>query len=302
MDRNAEWLNLHHLQCFWLVARKGGLAAAGEALHVTPSTVWAQLKAVEERLGVRLLEKRGRRLALTEQGERVARVADELFALGQEVLAVVRGEETQKTAARIGVVTSVPRFVSSRLLAPVLKAGLRLRLTHGMADELSAQLSARRLDAVLTDEVYHRTAELRATVTPVGSSKLAFFCRPELHAALSPRYPRSLEGAPFLLPPLGTSHRASVDDALEQLKVQPRVVAEVDDSALIKALAAEGRGVLAAPELVRSELETYFGLRELSPLNVTVTYQVLTLDPRARHPAVKAMLEAARPGVSGGSV
>lgn len=293
MDRNVEWLNLHHLQCFWLVARKGGLAAAGEALNVTPSTVWAQLKAIEERLGVRLLEKRGRRLALTDQGERVARVADELFALGQEVLAVVRGEETQKTAARIGVVTSVPRFVSSRLLQPVLQAGLRIRLTHGPADELLTQLSTKRLDAVVTDEAYHRTADVRATATQVGASKLALFCGPELHEALSPRFPRSLEGAPFLLPPLGTSHRASVDEALERMKVQPRVVAEVDDSALLKALAAQGRGVMAAPELVRGELETFFGLRELAPLSASVTYQVLTLDPRVRHPAVTTLLDAA---------
>ena len=44
MERNVEWLNLHHLQCFWLVARRGGLAPAGAALHVTPSTVWAQVR------------------------------------------------------------------------------------------------------------------------------------------------------------------------------------------------------------------------------------------------------------------
>lgn len=293
MDRNVEWLNFHHLQCFWLVARKGGLAAAGKALHVTPSTVWAQLKAVEQRLGVTLLRKQGRRLALTEDGERVAIIADELFALGQEVLAVARGAESPKTPARIGVMSTVPRLLSSRLISPVLHQGFRVKLVHGAADDLLTQLSARRLDAVVSDGVPPGSIDGTVSVKEIGRSKLALFCRPEWYDALHARLPRSLEGAPFLLPPPNASHRSELEEVLAGWKVRPRVVAEVDDSALLKALAAEGRGVVAAPELMRSELESFFGLKELKAIPAVVSYQVVTLDPRVRHPAVNAMLEAA---------
>ncbi|MDP1823019.1 MAG: LysR family transcriptional regulator [Archangium sp.] len=281
-------LNYHHLQCFWLVARRGGLAAAGRALHVTPSTVWAQLKAIEDRLGVRLLERRGRRLELTAPGERVARVADELFALGREVLAVAQGGvEPARTPGRVGVVAAVPRLVANRVLAPALEAGLRVRVTHGTAEDLLGQLAARRLDVVLSDDPSRGV--VKASVANVGSSRLAVFCTPALERALAPGFPRSLDDAPFVLPAAATTQRDVIDAAFARLGVHPRVVAEADDSALLKALAAEGAGVVVAPELLRGQLKSYFGLRELGRLAASVSFHLLTLDPRRLHPVAAAM-------------
>ncbi|MBL8955805.1 MAG: hypothetical protein JNK82_33840 [Myxococcaceae bacterium] len=69
-----------------------------------------------------------------------------------------------------------------------------------------------------------------------------------------------------------------------------RVVAEVDDSALLKALASEGHGVVAAPVVVAGELEALYGLELLGQLNVREAYYALTLHQRLDHPAVEAML------------
>ncbi len=253
-----ESLNYHHLQCFWLVARKGGLVAAGKALHVTPSTVWAQLKAIEDRLGVRLLEKKGRKLALTAQGERVARVADELFALGREVLVVARGQEPQRTPGRVGVVSSVPRLVTNLMLAPALHAGLRVRVSHGSQIELLGQLAGGHLDVLLSDDA--TAGAVKVSVAHAGSSRLGLFCTQGLERKLRPSYPQSLNDAPFILPLPGSTQRETIDAALARLHVQPRVVAELDDSALLKAMAADGVGIVAAPEVVHEELRTLFGL------------------------------------------
>jgi LysR family transcriptional activator of nhaA len=253
---------------------------AARELHVTPSTVWAQVKAIEGRLGVRLLQKRGRRLVLTEAGERVARVADEIFALSQEVLAVTRGQRLRTTPSRIGVVTSVPRFVSGQLLRPLLARGRRLSLVHGTAAEMLGQLASGAVEAVLSDD--SNTGEVKATSTLVATSELSLFCAPSLQATLVGAFPRSLDGAPFMLPMPGSTKRNVVDLALAQLGVRPDVVCEVDDSALMKALATEGRAVIAAPRLLHDELQGFFGLVELGSLETTVSYHLIALASSSR--------------------
>lgn len=291
-----EWLNYHHLQCFWLVARRGGLVAAGRALRVTPSTVWAQLRALEARLGVRLLEKRGRRLALTPVGERVALLADELFSLGQAVLATARGDTgAARAPLKVGVVASLPRLVARRLLEPALAEGIHLRLHHGTAEQLLGELAAGRVDVVLTDEPPPREP-VHAYAHPLGSARLALFASRALAARLRKGFPKSLDGAPLLLPPPGTAQRRVLDVALAALGVRPAVVAEVDDSALLKTLGEAGHGVVPAPELVAAELKTLYRLELLGRLPVKEAYFAVTLQAPHGHPGVDAVLAARQPG------
>ena len=63
-----ERLNYNHLHYFWVVAREGGIAKAGEVLGLTQPTISAQLRALERALGEKLFQKSGRGLALTEMG------------------------------------------------------------------------------------------------------------------------------------------------------------------------------------------------------------------------------------------
>ncbi len=86
-----NWLNYHHLQYFWVVAREGSVARASEILHVTPATISIQLRDLEKSLGVELFRKSGRGLALTDMGVAVQAYADDIFATGQELLDMVNG-------------------------------------------------------------------------------------------------------------------------------------------------------------------------------------------------------------------
>jgi LysR family transcriptional activator of nhaA len=253
--------------------------------------VWAQLKAIEARLGLSLLAKQGRRLVLTEEGERVARVADELFALGQEVLAISRGHETTKTPLRVGVVASLPRLVARRLITPAIEASFRLVVQHGSAQQLLGDLAAQRLDVVLSDELAPGSP-VRAHSRVVGHSKLALYGTKALRRRHGPRFPRSLEDAPMLLPLNGSAQRQVLDQEFSRLQLRPTVVAEIDDSALLKALAAAGLGLVPAPELVAAELLAMYQLVPVGTFTVRETYVAVTLDRRRLHPAVEAMLAA----------
>jgi LysR family transcriptional activator of nhaA len=61
-------MNFKHLHYFWTVARSGGVARAGERLHLTPQTVSAQIKLLEQDLGAALFKPAGRGLELTDAG------------------------------------------------------------------------------------------------------------------------------------------------------------------------------------------------------------------------------------------
>ena len=117
-----------------------------------------------------------------------------------------------------------------------------------------------------------------------------FFCRADLRRKLAPRFPASLDGAAALLPLFGSAQRRGLDAELARLKVRLKVVAEVDDSALIKTLAASSFGLVPAPELVRDELRRLYGLHLLGRLSVTESYFAVTLERKLRHPAVEAMI------------
>jgi len=81
-----NWLNYHHLLYFWTVAREGTIARAAEKLHLGQPAISTQLKQLETALGVKLFQKSGRTLELTEMGRTVYRYADEIFSLGGELL------------------------------------------------------------------------------------------------------------------------------------------------------------------------------------------------------------------------
>jgi LysR family transcriptional activator of nhaA len=191
------------------------------------------------------------------------------------------------------VVSSVPRLVAAQLLTPIVERGQRLQLVDGSADVLLGSLSGGGLDAVLSDEP---RAGKGVHAALVATSGVGLFCGATLHERLQAGFPRSLDGAPFILPTFGGAQRVLVDQALAALGVRPHVVCEVDDSALMKALAASGGAVIAAPELLRDELRDYFSLRELGALGSVASYYLLSrpggqrlrlgdLAPRARRHA-----------------
>src|SRR5688500_110318 len=153
----VEWLNYHHLLYFWAVAKEGGLRKASEKLRVSEPSISAQVRLLEEALGDKLFLRKGRCLVLTELGQFALGYAEEIFSLGSEFIAAVRGQEpVRKRPVRftIGVEDSFSKLVTYEILRPLFQMAPRVQLVcrEGKADELVAELATHRLDAVLADE------------------------------------------------------------------------------------------------------------------------------------------------------
>ncbi len=293
-----EWLNYHHLLYFWAVAREGGLVPAGKLLRLSHPTLSAQIHALEDRLEAKLFERRGRRLVLTDTGRVVYGYAEEIFSLGQELIEATRGQASGRPLRlEIGVADALPKLVVRRLLSPVMDSPEPVKLVCREAtyDTLLAELAQHRLDVVLSDAPVPAGSTVRAFNHFLGESGVCFFAAPELYDRFRRGFPRSLEGAPVLLPLEGAPLRRSLEQWFQRVGVRPRVVAELEDSALLKVLGKDGFGVFPAPAVVAGEVARQYQVRALGAAEgVRERYYALSVERRLKHPAVVALTAAAR--------
>lgn len=291
-------LNYHHLYYFWTVAREGSIARATQKLHLTQPTISAQLKTLEENLGEKLFVRSGRRLVLTDTGRMAYRYADEIFTLGRELQDTLGGRPTGRPLLlRVGIADQVPKLLAHRLLAPVLAMPVPVHLVcqEGRPDRLFAELATHALDLVLTDAPLTTQVDVRAFNHLLGETGVTVFGAAPLAAKYRRRFPASLTGAPFLLPTEGTALRRSLDAWFDREGIQPRVVGEFSDSALLKVFGMKGAGLFAAPTAIRDDVRRQFGVRGLGELaRITESFYAVTVERRIRHPAVVAVSEAAR--------
>ena len=206
----ADWLNYHHLLYFWMVAREGSMAAAGERLHLAQPTLSTQIKQLERSLGMRLFEKRGRQLVLTDSGRTVYRYADEIFELGREMTDVLRGLPAEGTLRlAVGVPDVLSKLVVYRLLQPALRLEeeVSLETREGKFDQLMVDLASHRLDVVLSETPLHPHSHIRAFNHELGECGMTCFATRPLANRYRAAFPQSLDGAPMLLPTQNTAAR-----------------------------------------------------------------------------------------------
>jgi LysR family transcriptional activator of nhaA len=297
-------MNFKHLHYFWVVAKAGGVMRAGEQLHTTPQTLSAQIKLLEERLGTQLFRKNGRKLELTDDGRVALSYADEIFNLGAEMESALQrttGRE-QVMDFRVGVADSVPKALAYQLLEPALDVPEPVRMVchEGKFIDLLAQLALHRLDMVLADEPVSRRVSVKAFNHSLGSSTMSFFCAPSLHAELKGKFPQCLNGVPMLVQGAASPVRTQFDSWLERHQLQPRVVGEFDDGALMKAFGQRGRGVFMGPTVIKTQIQEQFGVKLIGHSKELVEeFFAVSVERRVTHPCVVAVQEAARRKLSG---
>lgn len=290
-------LNYKHLRYFWTVARVGTIAEAGRLLNLAPHSISAQLATFEAAMGVSLFRRAGRRLVLTEAGERILGHAEEIFALGDQIVDVVRDDSLRRSLPfRIGIPDAMPKSLIYRLIEPALHVERpgRLVCREAPLTELLAELAVHRLDLVIADRPVPPEISVRGYSTLLGESTLTVFAAPALATRLTERFPATLHGAPFLLPGEDVAHRGALLQWFERERVQPSIVAEFDDSALMKAFAQGGAGAIVAPSSIADYVGRQYGLAVVGEIK-TVVSQVyaITTERRLSHPAMQAIRDQA---------
>jgi len=292
-----SWLNYHHLLYFWTVARTGSVTAAAEELGLAQPTVSAQLRSLEDSLGKKLFERIGRRLELTDTGRTVFRYANDIFSLGREMVQTLEGHpQDQRVRLRVGVADVLPKMVVSSLLAPLLSStgDVHLICYEGKPAELLARLSVHELDLVLSDAPVGAEFNIRAFNHELGACGVTLFAPRKQAKKFRKDFPQSLDGAPFVMPTENTALRRMLDYWFARNDIRPHVLAEFEDSALMKAFTRLEFALFAAPSAVKDSIAELYGMEEIGiAQGLKERFYAISLERKVRNPAVIRLVESA---------
>ena len=300
----VEWLNYHHLLYFWAVARYGTVARASAELRLSQPTISGQVKRLEDVLGHKLFERAGRHLVLTNVGRSVFRYADEIFALGQDLMGMLKGRPSPRPLRlTVGVSDALPKVMVQKLLQPAFEIDKTIHLVcreDRVVEDFMSQLAGQELDLVLADRPVGPGIRSHAFNHLLGECGTSFFATDRLAKRLRRGYPRSLDGAPCLLPSDHATVRRRLDQWFDAARLRPALIAEFDDSALMYAFGEDGRGFFPAPTVFEEEFRHRYNVHVVGR-NKTVRQQfyAISVDQRLHHPAVLAIVRAARQDLFG---
>lgn len=291
-------LNFKHLRYFWMVAKTGSITKAAAQLHLTPQSVSGQLSEFADALGVELFRRAGRNLELTDTGRRIVSYAEDIFSTGDELLELVRDKTLAATISfRVGCADSVSKLIACQLVEPALKLRepVKLICREGRLDTLIADLAVHRLDLVIADRPVPAHFSVRAYNHLLGESTMSAFATADLAARLEGDFPACLHEAPLLLPGEDFAIHQRLLRWLEHSEIHPRVVAEFDDSAMMKAFGHSEAGVFFAPTVIAPQVCSQYNVIVLGQVN-SVLEQVyaISTERRMSHPATLAISTIAR--------
>jgi len=199
----------------------------------------------------------------------------------------------------IGINDVLPKLVAYRLIEPVLRlpGPVRVRCIEGTPIQLLPPLAVHELDVVISDAPPPPEIRVRAFSHLLGECRVCLFAVPKLARVLRRRFPKSLEGAPALLPAPGGAMRNGLEKWFERVKVRPRVVAHFEDIALLSVCGQHGWGFFAGHSVIEKDIARSYSVEKIGEVEgFHAQFHAISVERRITHPAVLAITDAARAG------
>lgn len=288
-------LNYRHLFYFWMTMKEGSISKAAERLDVAVQTISMQLSVLEKSIGKVLFVQRGRRLVLTEAGRIAISYADKIFMLGEKMKEELQEEGGgPRVRLVIGVSDSLPKPECYTLLSSMFQIpNLRFECYEGVFNDLLGDLAVHKLDVVLGQKPADISENVRFHNCLLRKEDVAVYGLPELAEIYQEGFPKSLNGAPFLLPTRGHAVRARLDRWFGENDITPKVIGEVSDGALLKTFAMHGIGLFTAPSSLHNEMEQNYNCIRIGVLKgMQEKYFAVFSEQKITHRAIEEILKA----------
>lgn len=284
-------MNHAQIRAFHAVARELSFTRAARVLNVSQPTLSAQVKALEAGYGVRLFDRRGRRIAMTELGDALLDISHRMFALEEEADDLLAGARAL-TRGHLKVGADGPHHVIPLMAAFRRRhPGIRLSLAMGNADRVLEDLADYRTDIAV---VGRAPRDGRFHVLPFGSAPLAVFV-----AVGHPWAKRAsvrladLAGQPMVLREPGSLTRQVLLRALERAGIDIDPVMEIDSREAVAEAVAGGLGI-GVVSLGEFGGDTRVRAIPIEGNPVEMAEHVVCLDDRRRLRIVRSFLALAR--------
>lgn len=291
-------MEMRQLVTFRTVASTLNFSRAAAALNYVPSNVTMQMQALEEELGVRLVDRLGKQLVLTDAGKQFLQYVEKTLNTIEEARTVIAGNEGPLS----GTVTISANEVQCAYRLPAvfrrfreLHPGVRIIFRPLPNDDLKSSLYDGKTDVVfLLDEQVHSKGLTVETLVPEPFGLFVAPHHPLL--ALKELEPTHFDEQLFLLTAKGCTYRTVFDRALMQAGVDSSTNLEFSSAEAIKQCAIAGIGIAFLPEIaVAAELNR----GELVPLpwelpDIKIVTQMLWHKEKWISPAINAFLSLVR--------
>ncbi len=251
-------LNLHQLATFQVVAKHCSYVRAAEELHFSQPAVSAQIRQLEETLGVKLFEQIGRRTHLTQAGDELYHYSQKIFAVIDEALETMeelRGPDHGRL--RVGADTTVGTYVIPGLLGKFHQSYPEVEISLDVVNRaaLVERIMSNQIDIAIVGRV---PDDVPVVIEPFAPNELVLVASPYHRLAGRANVPLSeLAKEHFLMREVGSGTRAALELILQEAEVPLHVSMHMGNNSAIKQGVAAGLGIaLISRVALDMELET----------------------------------------------
>lgn len=291
-------ITLAQMEAFHSICRLGSFQAAAEHLNVSQPTVSLRIQALEDALGQKLFERRGRRVKLSGAGLVVRQYAEQGIGLFAEMENRMRTGDPLHGSLRIGTSNVFAMTCLGEIIANIENAypSTKIELTTANSVQLTEMLRARRLDVAFLAMPDERT---HLIVEPLGESDIAWISSSRKPLASASIRPRDLLGRNILTASPPSLLSTVITDWFAAERLPPPRLSICNNMAIIAKLVTSGVAISALPVcMVQEEIDSgavvRYGQRTpFKPLRMSAAYQAA-----ARGPGMDAVLRIARATVA----
>src|SRR5579859_4991788 len=251
-------LNLHQLATFQIVAKHSSYVRAAEELHFSQPAVSAQMRQLEEALGVKLFDQIGRKTHLTHAGEELYLYSQKIFSVIDETLETMESLRSPHSGRlSVGADTTVGTYVIPGLLGKFHQIYPEVEITLDVVNRaaLVDALVNNRIDMAIVGRV---PDDISVVIEPFAPNELVLVASPLHRLAGRQRVPlEELAKEHFLLREVGSGTRAALERVFQEADIPLQVSMQVGNNSAIKQGVAAGLGIaLISRVALDMELET----------------------------------------------
>jgi DNA-binding transcriptional LysR family regulator len=292
-----ENMELNQLKVFCEVVEKKSFSKAGEAVFLSQPTVSLQIRALEQELGTRLLDRQGREIRTTQSGKvfygyarRILQLAGEAEQAIEQLKGLIKGE------LAIGASTIPGEYILPSPLAE-FKAkypGIEINLLIGDTREIIQKVLNNEVDMGIVGQrerseklVFHSFAtEKLVLIAPVNSP---WFTHEQITVG-------ELKKVPFILRESGSGTRGSIERKLREVGVKEidlNIVMRAGSTAAVKKAVESGAGVsIISERAIENEIKLgSLEKRTIKGLEMERDFFIVHRRGRSHSPATKSFLQ-----------
>jgi DNA-binding transcriptional LysR family regulator len=291
-------MDLHQLKTFVAVARERSITRASEQLHLSQPAVSAQIKALEDELGLMLFERTPRGMSLTGEGERILAKSERALAAQQDLMAEatrIKGQVGGRLQLGVGGSSNKEAIGYLITLLAERYPGVEVALKHGSSQEILAGVRNGSMDAGYYNEADEPGQEL--DTVEVSRFRIHLAAAPGAVASSEPLDWRALAELPWIYPTSSTCCSHAAEALFKQYQFRPQRVISVDRGSVTRSLIQSGLGLgllhadAAKAAAARGEVELLYEMDR--PVRILFA----TLASRAQDPLVAAARAVVRDGL-----